>query len=182
MSTLSPFSCLICRYAVNFVPGLHDLLATRFGKTCVITLKEVQRVYGVYGGVLQANKAYPNAYLFHWFNGFIKGGSKLLQTPKLRLGLSRRSSFVLSSLSQHGLIVLISIITIIMSFSEPLCNYNHCHHWVSVLPFIPRALHGPLLNKPWIIAGSAAEIMMFFARAAAGVMKPNLIQFVAPNV
>ena len=32
------------------------------------------------------------------------------------------------------------------------------------------------------VAGTAAEMMLFFARLTAGVLKPNSHQFVAPNV
>ena len=66
-------SVVYYRYIINFVPGVFTIVSSRPGMTLVIGMKEIQRVYGVYGGVLEATREFPTHYLAHFVYGFLKG-------------------------------------------------------------------------------------------------------------
>lgn len=64
------------------------MLTSRPGMTLVIGMKEIQRVYGVYGGVMQATREFPTHYLAHFVYGFLKGQILLLFTLTCDLSLT----------------------------------------------------------------------------------------------
>lgn len=55
------------------MPGLFSILASKPGMTVIITLKEIQRVYGIYGGVIETSKEYHTHYLLYFVVGFVRG-------------------------------------------------------------------------------------------------------------
>ncbi|XP_067944628.1 trimeric intracellular cation channel type 1B.1-like [Watersipora subatra] len=72
-------------YAVNYVPGVFTLLTNRWITCLLVSAKEVQRVYGVYGGVQEASQLYSSYYVVLFTLGFIRGTASEIMMVFARL-------------------------------------------------------------------------------------------------